>query len=505
MSTTATTAFEDAMNAVSDFPTGLIIDGEEFDSATSGVTLENINPATEEVLATVSVAGPADVDRAVEAARNAFATTWRRTTGRERGRLLHRLADLIERDAGRFHAIKLLENGTPAGGPDVPMAIEVMRYFAGWADKIHGTVIPTPGAIDPAAAEGRRPELRPTHAYSTRHPVGVVAAIIAWNAPMLTTAIKLAPALAAGNTVVVKTSEQSMQGVLYLVRLIHEAGFPAGVVNVINGAGDVGKLLSEHPGVDHVSFTGSPEVGRLVAQGAAKTLKRVTLELGGKNPQLIFADADLDRACAGAALAVLANQGQVCLSGSRILVHESVYDDVLDRITRVAESVTVGDPFAPETQMGALISARHLDRVLGYIEAGHADGARLLTGGERVDGRGYFVRPTFFADAHNEMRIAREEIFGPVGTIIRFATDEEAIAIANDTPFGLGATVWTSDLSRAFVMADALHAGAVSVNAWSPLDAAVPHGGFKQSGLGRESGFAAIEDLTEEKAVTIVF
>ncbi|MEV4420739.1 aldehyde dehydrogenase family protein [Patulibacter sp. NPDC049589] len=504
MSTT-TTAFQDAIDAVRDFPTGLIIDGEQVDSTTSGATLENINPATEEVLATVSVAGPEDVDRAVGAARAAFETTWRAVPGRERGRLLFRLAELVERDAARFHAIKLLENGTPAGGPDVPMSIEVFRYFGGWADKIHGTVIPTPGAIDPAAAEGSRPALRPTHAYATREPVGVVAAIISWNAPLLTTAIKLAPALAAGCTVVVKTSERSMQAVLHLVALIQEAGFPPGVVNVLNGAGDVGKLLGEHPGVDHVSFTGSPENGRLVAQGAAKTLKRVTLELGGKNPQLIFADADLDQACAGAALAVLANQGQVCLSGSRILVHERVYDEVVDRIARVAQSVVVGDPFAPETQMGALISADHMERVLGYVEAGRTDGARLIAGGARVDRPGYFVQPTFFADAHNDMRIAREEIFGPVGTIIPFATDDEAIAIANDTPFGLGATVWTSDLSRAFRTADAIRAGAVSVNAWSPLDAAVPHGGFKQSGLGRESGWAAIADLTEEKVVTVVY
>jgi betaine-aldehyde dehydrogenase len=294
-----------------------------------------------------------------------------------------------------------------------------------------------------------------------------------------------------------------MQAVLYLGKLIVEAGFPAGVVNIVNGAGEVGSAIVDHPEVDHVSFTGSPEIGRLVAQNAAKQTKRVTLELGGKNPQLIFPDADLDRAAFNAMIGVCANQGQVCLSGSRILVHRDVYDEVIEKITALARSLKVGDPQDPETTMGAIISSKQLERVLGYIDIGKQEGARLVTGGSRLDRRGYFVEPTFFADANNDMRLAREEIFGPVGTIIPFSTEEEAVAIANDTEFGLGATIWTRDLSRAHRLAGEIRAGAVSVNTWSPLDPRVPHGGFKKSGIGRENGWAGIEDMTEEKVITL--
>ncbi|HEY6758564.1 MAG TPA: aldehyde dehydrogenase family protein [Baekduia sp.] len=499
----ATTAAH-ATVGIEDFPTGLLIDGE-WSSSSDGSTIDNINPATEEVLATVDAASAADVDRAVRAARTAFEGPWRAVSGRDRGRLLNRLAALVERDAAHFHAIKGLENGMPAGGPDVPMTIDVLEYFAGWADKIHGRVIPTAGAMDPSAAEGARPEPLPSHVFTVREPIGVIGAICAWNAPLLTAAIKLAPMLAAGNTVVFKTSEESMQAILYLGKLVEEAGFPAGVVNIINGRGPVtGAALVEHPDVDHISFTGSPEVGATIAQAAARTYKRVTLELGGKNPQLIFADADLDKAAFSAAIGVIANAGQVCLSGSRILVERSVYDEVVERVAAIAGGVTVGDPFDPGVMMGSLINARQLDRVLGYIEQGRNEGARLVVGGERLDRPGYFVQPTFFADAHNDMTIAREEIFGPVGTIIPFDTEDEAVRIANDTEFGLGATVWTRDVSRAHLLPRVLHAGAVSVNSWSPLDARVPHGGFGRSGQGRENGYAAIEDVTEEKTITIV-
>jgi acyl-CoA reductase-like NAD-dependent aldehyde dehydrogenase len=487
---------------IAGFPTGILVGGEFTETAET--RLDNINPATEAVLASVSTASAEDVDRAVAAAREALRGTWRRMSGSSRGQILFRLAALIERDAEKFFAIKTLENGTPPGGPEVPMSIDLFQYFGGWADKIHGRVIPTGGYMDPTAAEDNRPEPRTAHVYTVREPVGVVACIIPWNSPTLTTAIKLAPILASGCTAVIKTSEESMQAVLHLGSLLHEAGLPDGVVNILNGRGDVGAALVAHPGVDHVSFTGSPDTGRAVATSAAAGLKGITLELGGKSPQLIFADADIDRAAQSAVLGVCANQGQACLAGSRILVHQSVYERTVELMTKIADGITVGDPTDPRNAMGALISARQLERVLGYIEVGKQDGAELVSGGYRLDQPGYFVRPTLFAGANNQMRIAREEIFGPVGTIIPFEDDEEAVAIANDTEYGLGATIWTSDVSRAHLLAAELEVGAVSVNAWSPLDARVPHNGRKISGLGSENGWSAIEDLTEEKSVTIV-
>jgi betaine-aldehyde dehydrogenase len=488
-----------ALARVPDLPTGLLIGGDDR-PASDGASLPNLDPATEELIASVAAAGVADVDAAVAAARAAFGP-WSRTNGRDRARLMHTLADLVRRDAELLVAVETLENGSPPGSPQIPMTADLFDYFAGWADKIHGSVIPTPGAMDPTAAPGA--PLRPSHVYTKREPVGVVAAIIPWNAPLLTAAMKLAPLLAAGCTAVLKTAEDSMQSVLYLGRLVTEAGFPPGVVNIINGGAQAGAALAEHPKVDHVSFTGSPTIGRAVAEAAARSTKRVTLELGGKNPQIVFADADLEKASITSAIGIVANQGQVCLSGSRILVHESVYDDVVARIAGVAASIKVGDPFDPGTMMGALISARHRDRVLGYVEAGRSEGARVVAGGEPVAGSGYFVQPTFFADAAPGMSIVQEEIFGPVGVIMPFADEEEAITLAHDTPYGLAATVWTNDLSRAHRLAGELQVGAVSINVWSPLDPAVPHGGLRRSGIGRENGWAAIEDFTEEKTVTV--
>ena len=497
--TSIANARTEALARVSELPTGLLIDGSERESA-GGLLLENIDPATERVIASVSAADPADVDAAVAAASAAF-VSWSRVPGRERARLLHSVADLVRRDRDALIALESLENGSPPGSPQVPMTIDLFDYFAGWADKINGTVIPTPGAMDPTAPPGS--PLRPSHVYTIREPVGVVAAIIPWNAPLLTAAMKLAPLLAAGCTAVLKTAEDSMQSVLYLGRLITEAGFPPGVVNILNGGADVGTALVDHPDVAHVSFTGSPAVGQAVAIAAARSVKRVTLELGGKNPQIIFADADLDKASVTSAIGVIANQGQVCLSGSRILVQESVYEDVVARVTNIAHAIKVGDPFEPGTMMGALISARHRDRVMSYVASGRDEGARLVAGGEDVPGAGYFVKPTFFADATADMRIVKEEIFGPVGILMPFSDEDAAVEMAHDTPFGLAATVWTSDLSRAHRMASTLHVGAVSVNVWSPLDPAVPHGGLRASGLGRENGWAAIEDFTEVKTVTV--
>jgi betaine-aldehyde dehydrogenase len=496
---TATEQRAAALAQVADFPTELIIDGAERPSV-NGDRIDNIDPATAQPLASVAAATPDDVDAAVQAARAAFEGPWRRVSGRERGRLLRRFADLVRRDAERFAAIESLENGSPAGSPQIPLTIELFEYFAGWADKIHGTVIPTPGAIDPTDPVAGP---RPSHVYAVREPVGVVAAIIPWNSPLLTAAQKLAPLLASGCTAVLKTAEDSMQAVLYLGRLALEAGIPPGVVNVINGGPATGAALVAHPEVDHVTFTGSLSTGSRVAEVASRNLKRLTLELGGKNPQIIFPDADLQKAAVTSAIGVVANQGQVCLSGSRILVHQSVHDEVVEIIRGVADGVQVGDPFEAGTTMGALISARHLERVLGYVESGLADGASLVSGGARLDGPGYFMRPTFFAGATPDMQIVREEIFGPVGAIIPFADEDEALALAGDTELALSATVWTSDLSTAHRMAGALRVGAVAVNVWSPLDAAVPHGGMRHSGLGRENGWAAIEAFTEQKTVTI--
>lgn len=458
-------------------------------------THPTINPATEEHLTEVSVTAPEDVDRAVRAARNAFESEWADTPGAVRGAVLLRLAELIERDAETLARIETLDVGKPVGQPmmiDIPNAVATLRYFAGWADKITGQVIPTGGHF------GQK-----THSFTLREPLGVIAAIVPWNTPLMLATWKIATALACGNTIVVKPPEVAPLSILHLARLVAEAGVPAGVVNIIPGTGPVtGEALVSHPDIDKVSFTGSPAVGKRIARLAAENFKRATLELGGKSPQIILPDADLEAAVAGTALGLFFNQGEVCAAGTRVLVHRSVYDDVVNALAAAANTQVVGDPFDPATTVGALVSSAQRDRVEGYIQRGIEDGAKLVAGGA-YEGRGYFVRPTIFAGATNDLEIAREEIFGPVGTVIPFDDAEDAIRIANDTQYGLCASIWTRDVSRAHLLAQQVRAGSVWVNAWGALNPALPWGGLKNSGAGRELGWSGIVESTEEKAVTI--
>ncbi|MFI7296941.1 phenylacetaldehyde dehydrogenase StyD [Streptomyces sp. NPDC050121] len=476
------------------FQTELFIDGR-WRSASS--TFDNLSPANGTLLTRVAAADESDVDDAVRAARRALNGSWGALSGAERQRLLLRLADLIERDADKLARLEALDIGKPAVQPavlDIPNAIATFRHFAGWADKVQGVTVPTAGY-----------QGRPTHSYTVREPVGVIAAIIPWNTPLMITGWKLAPALAAGNTVVVKPAEDAPLSVLHLAKLIEEAGFPPGVVNVVPGLGSVaGAALVRHPEVDKVSFTGSPEVGREIQKVAADTFKRVTLELGGKSPQIVLEDADVDAAVQGIALGLFFNQGEVCAAGTRILVHRSLYDRVVKALADAAKSQVLGDPLAPETTMGALISSDHRERVLAYIEKGKAEGARLVAGGGRPQRDGFFVEPTIFADVAEDATIAREEIFGPVGAVMPFDDVDEAIRIANETEYGLAATIWTKDVSLAHTLARRVRAGSVWINGWAAIDPALPWGGMKASGIGRELGWSGILANTEEKVVTVI-
>jgi len=460
----------------------------------SGKTFATINPSTGEEICQVAEADAADVDKAVAAARAAFDHgPWKKMRASERGRLLHRLADLIEQNADQLARLETLDNGKPltiAKAVDVTKTIGCYRYFAGWADKVQGKTIPIDGDF---------------FCYTRHDPIGVIGQIIPWNYPLLMQAWKLAPALATGNTIVMKPAEQTPLSALRLGELILEAGFPEGVVNLLPGFGSTaGAAIARHMDVDKVAFTGSTEVGRLIMEAAAKSnLKRISLELGGKSPNIIFADTDLDDAVEGAHLGLFVNQGQSCCAGSRVFVEETIYDEFVEKSIARARKRRVGDPLDPRTDQGPQVSESQFDRIMGYIESGKREGATLACGGERVGDRGYFIQPTVFSDVQDEMKIAREEIFGPVMSIIPFKDMDEVIARANRTTYGLAAGVWTRDIKKAHAVANSMRAGTVWVNCYHVLDTRAPFGGYKQSGMGRELGEYGLQQYTEVKTVTL--
>ncbi len=475
-------------------PGRLFIGGEWVDAA-SGRTFETVNPATEEVLTTVAEAGPEDVDRAVSAARAAFEGGWRTTPPAKRARILNRTAELILAHRDELAELETLDQGKvifEASKVDVPMAADTFAYYAGWATKLHGSTIPVqPGMLN----------------YTLAEPYGVVGQIIPWNFPLLMAAWKLAPALAAGNAVVLKPAELTPLSALRLGELLAEAGLPPGVVNIVPGYGDpAGAALVAHPGVDRVAFTGSTGVGRSIMRSAAEVPKPVSLELGGKSPHIIFADADLEAAVKGAIVGIFYNKGETCTAGSRLFVEESVLEPVTELLARRAARSRPGDPLDPGTRIGPLVSAAQRDRVEQYVNLGREEGARVLVGGERAtvgDGRGFFYEPTVLTGVENRMTVAREEIFGPVLAVIPFRDVEDAVAQAEDNPYGLAAGVWTRDVAKAHRAAAALRAGTVWVNTYGLYNAAVPFGGTKQSGFGRELGEEGIRAYTRTKSVWV--
>jgi aldehyde dehydrogenase (NAD+) len=464
--------------------------------AEDGATFATRNPATSDVIADVAEARAPDVARAVDAAREAFVgKAWGRMNPHKRAQLLWKLADALEANADELAALETADNGKPyfeSRKVDLPSVVENFRYFAGMADKVQGETIPVAG---------------PFFNYTRREPLGVVGVITPWNFPLSLATWKVAPALACGNCVVLKPAEQTPLTALRLGELAAEVGFPPGVLNVVPGFGPTaGSALVRHPGVDAIAFTGSTEVGKVVMREAADTLKKVSLELGGKSPNVVFADADLKAAVRGASTGIFYGMGEVCAAGSRVLVERSVYDDFVEQFAGRARQMTVGDPMDEKTRLGAIVTEQQLERVLGYIEAGRSEGARLVTGGERaaVNGRGNFVTATVFADVDPGMKIAQEEIFGPVAAVIPFDDLDDAVAKANQTIFGLAAGIWTRDVGKAHRVAAEIHAGTVWINTYNQYDSGSPFGGYKQSGFGRDLGWAAaLEKYTQVKSVWV--
>ena len=478
-------------------PRQLFINGQWRDAA-SGKTFETPNPATGETLARIAEGGAEDIDRAVRAARRAFEEgPWSRMSPSERGRIIWRIGDLILEHADELAQLESLDNGKPfavAQAADVPLAADLFHYMAGWATKIEGNTISISVPYMPGAS---------FHSYTLREPLGVVGQIIPWNFPLLMAAWKLGPALATGNCVVLKPAEQTPLTALKLAELIAEAGVPEGVVNVVPGFGETaGAALAAHMDVDKVAFTGSTEVGKLiVAAAGASNLKKLTLELGGKSPNIVFDDAG-DDAIEGAANAIFFNHGQCCVAGSRLFVQQSRFDEVVDGVAEIAKSIKMGPGMEPGTQMGPLVSDEQFRRVTGFLESGKADGATALAGGGRFGDQGYFVEPTVLTNTRPDMKVVREEIFGPVLVASPFSDLDEIARVANDSDYGLGAGIWTKDISKAHALAKKIRAGTVWINCYNVFDAALPFGGYKQSGWGREMGHQALEAYTEVKAVT---
>jgi aldehyde dehydrogenase (NAD+) len=473
-------------------PGQLLIDGRWVDGAKA---FDTINPATGEVLTQIAEGSSADVDRAVAAARRALEDRngpWRKMSASERGRMIWKLADLLEKNIDEFAELETLDNGKPifeSRYVDMPMVVDVLRYYAGLATKIHGETINT---------------METAFTYTLREPVGVVGMIVPWNFPLLLASWKLGPALACGNTVVWKPASQTSLTTLRFGKLAMEAGMPAGVINIVTGPGAVGRAMVKHPGIDKIAFTGSTAVGQEIMRGASDTLKRITLELGGKSPNIVFADADIDNAVKGAITGIFYGKGEVCNAGSRLFVESKVKDEFTEKLVARASKMRPADPLDPKTRLGAIVSQEQMNTVLGYIEAGKKDGAKLVAGGNRVsvDGsKGFFIEPTIFGDVKNGMKIAQEEIFGPVLSVLTFDDIDEVIEQANNNPYGLASAVWTRDVKKAHIVSRRLKAGTVWINTYGLMDASLPFGGYKSSGFGRELGAHAVEHYTEMKTV----
>jgi aldehyde dehydrogenase (NAD+) len=473
-------------------PGRLLIGGQWVNGAKR---FDTVNPATGEVLTQIAEASRDDVDRAVHAARRAFddrSRPWRKMSTSERGKLIWRLADLVEKNIEELAELETLDNGKPifeSRYVDMPMVIDVLRYYAGWATKIHGETVNT---------------FETAFTYTLREPVGVVGLIIPWNFPLLLASWKLGPALACGCTIVLKPAEQTPLTTLRFGELAVEAGLPGGVLNIVTGGPETGKAIVSHAGIDKIAFTGSTAVGKEIMRSAADTLKRVTLELGGKSPNIVFADSDIDNAVKGAINGIFYGKGEVCNAGSRLFVENKVRDEFLEKLVGRAKKMQPADPLDPKTRLGAIVSQEQMQTVLSYVEAGKKEGAKLIAGGNRVSvdgGKGFFLEPTIFDDVTNDMKIAQEEIFGPVLATLSFDDVDQVIDLANRNQYGLAAAVWTRDIKKAHCVSRQLKAGTVWINTYGLMDAALPFGGYKSSGFGRELGKHAIEHYTEVKTV----